>query len=106
MDLYGVSQESVLGRILFLIYVNDWDDYITSKVLAFANDTEVCRMIKSGDRQHLQHYLSKLIEWSEKWHMLFRFGKCKCLHIGQGNEDIRFTVGGTVLSTTVKMTQG
>ena len=34
--------------------------------------------------------------------MLFYFGKCKCLHIGHGNEDAQYTMGGTVLNTTLK----
>ena len=34
--------------------------------------------------------------------MLFIFGKCKCLHSGHGNEDAQYTMGGTVLNTTLK----
>ena len=34
--------------------------------------------------------------------MLFNFGKCKCLHTGHGNENAQYTMGGTVLNTTVK----
>ena len=34
--------------------------------------------------------------------MLFNFGKCKCLHTGHGNEDAQYTMGGTVLNTTLK----
>ena len=98
--LSGVPQGSVLGPILFLIYINDLDDDITSKVLKFAVDTKVFRKIKSdADRQHLQDDLNKLIEWSEQ--MLFNFGKCKCLHTGHGNEDAQYTMGGTVLNTTL-----
>ena len=79
------------------------DDDITSKLLKFADDTKVFRKIKSdADRQHLQDDLNKLIEWSEKWQMLFNFGKCKCLHTGHGNENAQYTMGGTVLNTTVK----
>ena len=101
--LSGVPQGSVLGPILFLIYINDLDDDITSKVLKFADDTKVFRKIKSdADRQHLQDDLNKLIEWSEKWQMLFNFGKCKCLHTGHGNEDAQHTMGDTVLNTTSK----
>ena len=99
----GVPQGSVLGPILFLIYINDLDDDITSKVLKFADDTKVFRKIESdADRQHLQDDLNKLIEWSEKWQMLFNFGKCKCLHTGHGNEDAQYTMGDTVLNTTLK----
>ena len=101
--LRGVPQGSVLGPILFLIYINDLDDDITSKVLKFADDTKVFRKIKSdADRQHLQDDLNKLIEWSEKWQMLFNFWKCKCLHTGHGNEDAQYTMGGTILNTILK----
>ena len=55
-----------------------------------------------ADRQHLQDDLNKLIEWSEKWQMMFNFGKCKCLHTGHGNKDVQYTKGGTVLNTTLK----
>ena len=56
---------------------------------------DVCLIIYKCD-------LNKLTEWSEKWQMLFNFGKCKCLHTGHGNEDAQYTMGGTVLNTTLK----
>ena len=60
------------------------------------------RQIKSdADRQQLQYDLNKLTEWSEKWQMLCNFGKCKCLHTGHGNEDAQYTMGGTLLNTTI-----
>ena len=68
------------------------DDDITSKVLKFADDTKVFSKID----------LNKLTEWSAKWQMLINVGKCKCLHTGHGNEDVQYTIGGTVLNTTVK----
>ena len=39
--LSGVLQGSVLGAILFLIYINDLEDYISSKVLKFADDKSI-----------------------------------------------------------------
>ena len=45
--LSGVAHGSVLGPILFLIYIKDLDDDITNKVLKFADDTKVFRKIKS-----------------------------------------------------------
>ena len=101
--LSGVPQGSVLGPILFLIYINDLDDDVTSKVLKFADDTKVFRKIESdADRQQLQDDLNKLNEWSKKWQMLFNYGKCKCLHTGHGNEDAQYTMSDTVLNTTEK----
>ena len=55
-----------------------------------------------GDKQNVQDDIDKLIKWSEKWQMLFNFGKCKCLHIGPGNTSMNYEMGGTILSTTVK----
>ena len=37
-----------------------------------------------------------------KQHLLFNFGKYKCLHVGHGNEDAQYTMGGTVLNTILK----
>ena len=50
----------------------------------------------------LQDDIDKLVKWSEKWQMLFNFGKCKCLHIGPGNTNMTYEMGGSILSTTVK----
>ena len=52
--LSGILQGSVLGPILFLIYISDLDDDITSKVLKFADDTKVFRIVSDADRQQLQ----------------------------------------------------
>ena len=101
--LSGVPQGSVLGPILFLIYINDLDDSITSNVLKFADDTKLFRKVNTdGDKQHLQNNIDRLVKWSEKWQMLFNFGKCKCLHTGHGNLNVNYKMGDTVLGTTVK----
>ena len=79
--LIRVPQGSVLGPILFIyIYINDLEDDIFSKVLKFADDTKVFRKVTNDtDKQSLQDDLFKR---SEKWPMLFNFGKRKCIHIG------------------------
>ena len=101
--LSGVPKSSVLGPILFLIYINDLDDSITSNVLKFADDTKLFRKVNTdGDKQHLQNDLDRLVKWSEKWQMLFNFGKCKCLHTGHRNLNVNYKMGDTVLGTTVK----
>ena len=102
----GVPKGSVLGPLLFLIYIyiyiNDLDDNITSNILKFADDTKVFRKVNAGgDKQHLQNYLDKLVKWSEKWQMFFNFWKCKT-HTLHGNLDINNNMGETVLGTTVK----
>ena len=101
--LSGVPQVSVLGPILFLIYINDVEEGVTGKILKFADDTKLFRKVKDiGDKQKLQDDIDKLDKWSEKWQMLFNFGKCKCLHTGSGNTGVNYEMGGTILSKTVK----
>ena len=99
----GVPQGSVLGPILFLVYINDLEEGVTGNILKFADDTKLFTKTKEiGDKQNLQDDIDKLVKWSEKWQMLFNFGKCKCLHTGPGNTSMNYEKGGTILSTTVK----
>ena len=54
------------------------------------------------NKQNLQDDIDKLVKWSEKWQMLFNFGKCKCLHTGPGNAGMNYEMGGSILSKPVK----
>ena len=88
---------------VFLVYINDLEEGVTGKILKFADDTKLFRKVKEiGDKQNLQDDIDKLVKWSEKWQMLFNFGKCKCLHTGSGNTGMNYEMGGTILSKTVK----
>ena len=99
----GVPHGSVLGPLLFLIYINDLEDDISSKVLKFADDTKVIRKVTNDtDKQSLQDDLDKLVKWSEKWQMLLNFGKCKCIHIGHGNMDEEYKMGDDVIGRTTQ----
>ena len=82
--LSGVPQGSVLGPILFLVYINDLEEWVKRKILKFADDTKLFPKTKDiGDKHKLQDDIDKLVKWSEKWQMLFNFGKCKCYTQGQ-----------------------
>ena len=101
--LSGVTQGSVQGPILLLVYINDLEEGVTGKIVKFADDTKLFTKMKEiGDKQKLQDDIDKLVKWSEKWQMLFNFGKCKCLHAGPGNTGVNYEMGGTILSKTVK----
>ena len=96
----GVPQGSVLRHLLFLIYINDLDYNITSNVLKFVDDTKVLKRLKMMVINNIyKNYLDKLVNWSEKWQMLFNFWKCKYLHTGHGNLDVNYKMRNTVLGT-------
>ena len=68
----GVPQGSVLGPILFLLYINDINENIQSSIRLFADDSIIYRKINSNiDHQILQTDLIQLEKWSDKWQMQF-----------------------------------
>ena len=78
----GVPQGSVLGPILFLLYINNLPDKITSQVRLFADDTAVYLTVTSkDDSQTLQQNLIKLEHWEKTWEMHFNPSKCQVMHI-------------------------
>jgi len=83
--LSGVPQGSVLGPILFLIFVNDLPDWVVNDILMFADDTKIWAKISSlEDSKSLQDDLDKLVEWSKEWLLKFSPEKCKVMHVGHG----------------------
>ena len=83
------------------MYIDGLEEGVTGNILKFADDNKLFRKTKEiGDKKKLQDYIDKLVRWSEKWQMLFNFGKCKCLHTG--NTGMNYEMGGTILSKTVK----
>jgi len=82
----GVPQGSVLGPLLFLVYINDLDEGLEGKISKFADDTKIGFTIKGeADRARAERDLGLLDEWSKKWLMRFNKSKCKVLHIGRNN---------------------
>jgi hypothetical protein len=94
----GVPQGSVLGPILFIIYINDLDNGLMSKVGKFADDTKMFKKVNcSEDAQILRNDLSKLDEWSKDWQMQFNIDKCIVMHMGRGNKENDYMLGNTKL---------
>ena len=74
--LSGVPQGSVLGPVLFLIFIDDLEVGIKNMVYKFADDSKVLAQVNSdAERKILQQYLDKLTEWTKTWQMSFNTKK-------------------------------
>ena len=73
----GVPQGSVLGPVLFVLFINDLPDTIQSSLYLFADDTKVFNpLISSYDSNKFQQDLVELHLWTEKWLLSFHPDKC------------------------------
>ena len=89
----GVPHGSILGPALFLLYVNDLPEVISSssRVLMFADNTKIFREIKTlglGEASSLQKDLGKLATRSQSSGLLFNEAKCKAQHITRKTKPI------------------
>ena len=86
----GVPQGTVLGPLLFLLYINDMPKCISigSSIRLFADDCILYRTIRTiQDQLTLQKDLDKLKEWADKWGMKFNPSKCEVMRINHAKND-------------------
>ena len=71
--LAGVPQASVLGPLLFLIYINDLSKNISSNTKLFANDTSIFSTVKNVNlpTDQLNSDLEKISNWAHQWKKSF-----------------------------------
>ena len=99
----GVPQGTVLGPLLFLVFINDFLDYVSSEIRLFADNALLYRPIRSQDDvTSLQKDLENLQVWEDRWFMSFNPDKCEVLRITNKRKNILetdYTIHGSTLRT-------
>ena len=99
----GVPQGSILGPLLFNLYINDLSSVVSLETFMglFADDSKIYREIKEiYDAIQLQNDLESVHAWCKKWGMNFSPGKCVFMRITRKRRPVKFTynIDGTILS--------
>jgi len=101
----SVVQGSVLGPILFTVFINDIDLVITdtsTKIFKYADDSKFGRQIRCfSDAVSLQATIDGIWNWSEKWGMSIHPQKTCVLHFGHGNPEYEYKINGTKILSVV-----
>jgi len=98
----GVPQGSVLGPILFVIYINDMpDSLINFPCKLYADDSKIIAQIENeADSNKLQQDINAIVEWTDTWLMRLNYNKCKVMHFGKDNPRFRYTMLDETTETT------
>ena len=95
----GVPQGSVLGPILFLLFINDLPDHIKSIILLFADDLKL--IANAVNKGIIDRDLKSLERWEDMWCLRFNLDKCKVLHISANeNPSNKYYLDSTELVPT------
>ena len=96
--LSGVPQGSVLGPVLFTLFVNDLDENLTNILLKFADDSKMVGRVKTEDDvMSIRNDLMKIAKWCNDWCMLLNIEKCKVMHFGYHNKCVTYELDDTIL---------
>jgi len=101
----GVPQGSILGPLLFLLYINDLPSTIECPMALYADDSKCYKQISSpADCISLQHDIDNMVEWSVTWMMKFNTSKCNVLTICRSKTPVLYDyeIEGQVLSSVTE----
>ena len=80
--LSGIPQRSILGPVLFIIYIDDLPGVVGSVCKLFANDCKLYSSIASEtDQKELQEDIERLCQWSKDWLLGFTSKRVKWFHM-------------------------
>ena len=86
-----LNQGTVLGSLMFLLYINDIDQNINSTIRLFADDCIIYRIIDTREETcNLQHDLDTISDWCRTWQMQLNIDKCVILRCTRSPSPIFF----------------
>ena len=96
----GIPQGSVLGPVLFIIFINSLPETTISPTFLFADDAKIFREITNPtDQQSLQQDINNMYSWTEQSLLTFNPDKCVSMTISRsGNNNRQYKLNGTPLN--------
>ena len=99
--LSGIPQGSVIGPILFVIFINDMPSHVKHNICKlFADDSKLFGDVNANVSNTVQIDLSNLEYWSTVWQQPFNAKKCKTMHLGVHNPNHTYHLNGHALDVT------
>jgi hypothetical protein len=101
----GVSQGSVLGPLLFVIYINDMPEVIKHfSCKLYADDSKIIAEIKNDqDARNLQLDINSIVKWTDTWLMRLNYDKCKVMHFGCRNPKNNYTMTDSITQQQISI---